>query len=255
MNYYIDTEFIEGFHKPFLGRKRHYIDLISIGIICEDGREYYAVSKDFDLKKVWNTWQQRTGCRDGNNLFPKHYWLRENVLYPIFKQFYPDNLGNLHHYPDFNYNNMKNVINNLGKSNKTIATEIYQFICPIEKANKYADIGSIDFGAKTYLATNPPKFYGYYSDYDWVLFCSLFGKRIDLPECFPYYCIDLKQTLDEKELSLTENGKVIHKGDMEASLFNSIKDFPNFPKEPIIEHHALEDARWNKKLHSFIKNL
>lgn len=37
--YFLDTEFLED------GKT---IDLVSIGVVCEDGREYYAVSTDFD---------------------------------------------------------------------------------------------------------------------------------------------------------------------------------------------------------------
>ena len=40
MKYFIDTEFIERFHKPLFGKARHVIDLISIGIYCEDGRSF-----------------------------------------------------------------------------------------------------------------------------------------------------------------------------------------------------------------------
>lgn len=41
MNYFLDTEFIErGAGEP--------IDLISIGIVAEDGREFYAVSNEFN---------------------------------------------------------------------------------------------------------------------------------------------------------------------------------------------------------------
>lgn len=52
MRYYIDTEFIDD---------GHTIDLISIGIVCEDGREYYAQSVEFEP----------------NNASP---WVRENVF-------------------------------------------------------------------------------------------------------------------------------------------------------------------------------
>lgn len=38
--FYVDCEFIERGHQ-------HPIDLISIGICCEDGREFYAVSTEF----------------------------------------------------------------------------------------------------------------------------------------------------------------------------------------------------------------
>jgi len=43
MKYFYDTEFIED------GKT---IDLISIGMVSEDGREYYAISTDFDPKKA-----------------------------------------------------------------------------------------------------------------------------------------------------------------------------------------------------------
>lgn len=48
MKYFYDTEF----HEDGVT-----IDLISIGIVCEDGREYYAVSSDADYGRVAeNSW-------------------------------------------------------------------------------------------------------------------------------------------------------------------------------------------------------
>jgi hypothetical protein len=52
MRYFLDTEFYED------GKT---IDLISIGIVAEDGREYYAVSREAHLDRVSG-------------------WVRENVL-------------------------------------------------------------------------------------------------------------------------------------------------------------------------------
>jgi len=43
MKYWLDTEFIED------GKT---IDLISIGIVAEDGREYYAINTEFDSRKA-----------------------------------------------------------------------------------------------------------------------------------------------------------------------------------------------------------
>lgn len=43
MRYFYDTEFIED------GRT---IDLVSIGVVAEDGREYYAISSEFDARKA-----------------------------------------------------------------------------------------------------------------------------------------------------------------------------------------------------------
>ncbi|WP_275558505.1 3'-5' exoribonuclease [Streptomyces sp. 5-6(2022)] len=49
-----DLEFLED------GRT---IDLISIGMVCDDGREYYAVNRDMPVRKI-----------------RKHKWLMENVV-------------------------------------------------------------------------------------------------------------------------------------------------------------------------------
>lgn len=57
MKYFYDTEFHED---------GSTIDLISIGIICEDGREYYAVSKEADYSRI-----------------VKNSWLMENVMTSI----------------------------------------------------------------------------------------------------------------------------------------------------------------------------
>ncbi|HEY9610579.1 hypothetical protein [Allocoleopsis sp.] len=46
--YFIDAEFIED-------SRRRTIDLISIGIVCDDGREYYACNDECDLSKA-NDW-------------------------------------------------------------------------------------------------------------------------------------------------------------------------------------------------------
>ncbi len=50
MNYWIDTEFIQG---------RYTIDLISVGLVAEDGREFYAESREVDWTKS-NEWILQT---------------------------------------------------------------------------------------------------------------------------------------------------------------------------------------------------
>ena len=58
MKYFLDTEFLEGAQKKWFEQTKPTIDLISIGIVCEDGREYYAISKDFNLKEARNRFQR-----------------------------------------------------------------------------------------------------------------------------------------------------------------------------------------------------
>lgn len=57
------------------------IDLISIGMVRQDGEEYYAISKDFNLKEAWNRWDgeyhEQSGFEKQNGLSPrKKYWIR-----------------------------------------------------------------------------------------------------------------------------------------------------------------------------------
>ena len=54
MKYFIDTEFHNYIKKPLFSKGIDTIELISIGIVSEENREYYAISKDFDIKNAWN---------------------------------------------------------------------------------------------------------------------------------------------------------------------------------------------------------
>jgi hypothetical protein len=188
MKYFIDCEFIEGFHKPAFGKRRHFIDLISIAVVCEDGREYYAISSEYDYKNA-------------------DEWVKNNVIIPAYI--------NRVHGDARNMSDASNFHKGWGKSNAQIAQDLLEFFkCGYEDGHWYAPPGI--------------EVYGYYADYDWVLFCSLFGRMIDLPSGFPMYCRDLKQTMDEANLD----------GEWKE------KHCP----EPENSHVALADARWNYQL-------
>lgn len=267
MNYYLDQEFHEYFRKPIkwlptignFNKKYHTIELISIGIVAEDGREYYAVCNEFDVSRAYKKYDKKQCChipefctaimQGACKGYKKEYWLRDNVLKPIFFSFYKQNLINLHYTDSMSLHKMKDVIKSVGKSKKQIKYEINHFICSYENASEYAGIGSLDSGFSSYLEDNPPVFYGYYSDYDWVLFCSLYGTMMDLPKGFPMYCRDLQQMKDDYKYlkSGTDNPDGIRKR-------VSISEHPDYPKQSN-EHHALADAKWSKQLHDFLKKL
>lgn len=238
MKYFIDTEFIEGKQdKTFLGFKygetKPTIDLISIGIKAEDnkldnepnmpvlnGREYYAISKDFNLEAAW-----------------KNEWVRENVLKKVFEELHniaihdvkrANGIGVILPFPKhgFTIKNLQRHLNKYGKTNKQITEEIIEFA----QQKAY----TIETGYKP----DGIEFYGYYSDYDWVVFCQLFGTMMELPNGFPMYCKDLKQYLDdsqyERDWELTRDSK--------------------YPKQNN-EHNALADAKWNYELYKFLKTI
>jgi hypothetical protein len=277
MKCFIDTEFLEGPQdKTFLGIKvgktKPTIDLISIGIVTERiedktqfaylggisnpyekkvhpkiSREYYAISKDFNLKEAWNRyeWKEHKSTHkedEGKKLYRKVYWIRENVLKPIWHDligmegFPEEGKSNVY---SFTYKEFKKLLNKYGKTNKQIAEEIKEFCLEVPRIQEHGN----------------PKFYAYYADYDWVAFCWLFGKMIDLPKGFPMYCIDLKQTIDyfENNIKLRKQNDSIEPN----SIWNTIttyKEHPNYPKHTN-EHNALADARWNLELYEFIEKL
>jgi len=72
-----------------------------------------------------------------------------------------------------------------------------------------------------------PEFWAYYTDYDWVVLCQLFGTMMELPETWPMYCRDIKQLCDSVgNLKLPKQGKG--------------------------EHNALDDAKWNNAAFDFL---
>jgi len=242
MKYFLDTEFLEGAQKPLFGKAINTIDLISIGIVSEDERKYYAISKDFNLVAAWHSYQLEDDTDVNGDVvknIKKVYWLRANVLKSIFHELISQEyqgknksertIGYSRSFDTkFTYGNLKRLLKKYGKSNETIAKEIKNFI--------YCE--NIDEGGQIILGNfhpnkNPsPFFYGYYADYDWVVFCWLFGKMINLPKGFPMFCMDLKQIMEHQGLSSAWKEQMC----------------PNFADE----HNALNDALWNLKLYKQI---
>lgn len=174
MLYFMDSEFHED------GKT---IDLISIGIVAEDGRELYACSLDAELHR----------CGE---------WLKDNVLRQL---------------PPYS--------SSAWMRRNEIKLAVLDFV-----------LAPLPFqpGAATHeRATRDGKkieFFAYYADYDWVAFCQLFGRMIDLPPQFPQWCRDLKQ--------------------LSSALGN-----PKHPPQEKGEHNALEDARWNRDLYKYLMEL
>jgi hypothetical protein len=239
MKYFIDTEFKE---------KPNIIDLISIGIVSEDNREYYTICNDFDIKDAWKSYQFKTEMRDAGmrKVEVKEYWLRENVLKSIFKElllkfkgeeYKANQYGCSIHKTNlkFTKKNFTKLIKKYGKNKRQIVSEIVEFIYPNCQDDNLTGLSSIEL-AKKYECNDKklnPEFYAYYADYDWVVFCWLFGRMIDLPKGFPMYCKDLKQMMDDKRLTKDN--------------FNIKKLIPQEN-----EHNALDDARWNLKLYNLL---
>lgn len=159
----MDAEFIDD------GRA---IDLVSIAIVAEDGRTYYAISLEYDASRA-------------------NDWVKTHVLSKLPER------------PTSNGSGSRGN-RRMWKTRKQIKSEILKFI-----------------------GNDTPEFWGYYADYDWVVFCRLFGSMVDLPKNFPAYCRDIKQFMD----------------------CLGVEEIPFEPEE---EHCALSDAHWNQKAYEWL---
>jgi hypothetical protein len=211
MKYWLDTEFIER-------GSRYPLELISIGIVAEDGREYYSISTEFN---------------------PKHAspWVKENVIALL-----PPRLSLFQDSPRLQSESLA------WKSREMIAIEVMAFLknLPIVDLHHYERSAFAKWSGNLFgvggLSKHPspkiqdifndlhgkkPEIWAYYADYDWVVLCQLFGTMMDLPKEFPLYCRDIKQWADQ--------------------LGN-----PELPKQGEDEHNALADARWNCQAWEFL---
>jgi len=169
------------------------IDLLSIALVAEDGRKFYRQHKDAKFKEA-NDWVWR-------NVFPRlqHFDMRgDRNCQPSTKSSMGDKASTCH------------ADDCPWRSRSEIRDEILYF-CNQEKYGK-------------------PEFWGYYSAYDWVAFCQLFGAMVALPKGYPMFCRDLIQWCKQ--------------------LGN-----PELPKQGNDEHGALADALWNKAMWDFLRKI
>jgi len=217
MKYFFDTEFIEGPQSIYciddnrpVAQIPNTIELISIGIVNENDERLYLISKDFNIRDAWYRYDVINDERV--------YWVRENVLKPLFEHF----LFMKEEEYTFNLDNFITLLIEYGHTEKYIKDEIIKFI------GRDKDI----------------EFYSYFGDYDWVVFCWLFGKMIDLPNKFPKYSKDLAQIRDEVAKKLFPELKL-------RTALTRLKEMAGYP-ENVNEHQAIDDAIWNKKLYNFL---
>lgn len=196
MKYFFDTEFIED------GRT---IDLISIGMVCEDGREYYAVSEEFDFGKASE-------------------WVIKNVLHPmgIFKPIKSINPSDPSISP-----NTRNTLT-YAKSRNAIAEDILHFTGgEYEVENLPPGARGIKMKAKLKSGEPKPEFWAYFADYDWVVLCQLFGTMMNLPDGWPMFCLDLKQQAFLRNVELPKQEEGLHNAIADARWVKQSWEFLN----------------------------
>lgn len=153
MKIFYDTEFID------TGTS---IDLISIGMVREDGRELYLVADD----------------RDVTTRAIEDDWLRENVV------------------PSLPVQIRRSASLDLEPGGKGMG----EFRWDFDWDEKHADAENVTSRYQMMrqvrsfvLTTKKPQLWAWYGSYDHVVIAQLFGRMHDLPEGFPMMTCDLKQ--------------------------------------------------------------
>jgi len=168
------------------------IQLISIGIVDTHGNTFYAENSGFDIRKA-------------------NPWVLENVI-PKLRWYCPQG-----------HSEPRDVIR---KDNGILTHEVH------------ASVSGIRSSLLTFLRLNKDlphhyveecdrEFYAYYSAYDWVVLCWIFGTMVELPKGMPMFCRDLKPMLDDSSCVV-------------------ISPSTN-------EHNALEDAKYARDLYNLIQ--
>src|SRR6266849_4998295 len=158
MRYFLDTEFIDD---------GHAIDLISIGIVPDDGRELYLQSVEFNIDKA-------------------SPWVRENVLMhlglcpsimtqPLYS------LGTVYGAQAQHKMGQCALPECPWRTRKQLLYEVAAFFMPTDEHEKFELIG-------------------WCAGYDFVALCQLFGTMMDIPYHYPHYIKDVQYLLDERGL-------------------------------------------------------
>lgn len=206
---YIDTEFIEGKQSPKgwrgrvlrwldrcgLVRLSHTIQLVSIGLVGLDGRELFLVSTDFNPDDA-DRWvksnvltqlpphQARQELAPGLLLGTSHvaplYLPNAEIARYVLRYVWP----------------MSYLAELLNQATRTFVYQAWGLDELTDGIGSYLSREqALNLLAEQYLYAGSitPTFVADYGAYDWVVFCRLFGRMIDLPKYFPMFVVDLQQ--------------------------------------------------------------
>lgn len=171
-----DTEFIED------GRT---IDLISIALIREDGKEYYGIV---------DCGTSRDGVTAPTHIDRacEHTWLRKNVIPSLPIDFY---MGGGWHW-DLSHKDADKV-----KPRDEIRTDVLRFL----------------------MDTPNPSLWAWYAAYDHVALAQLFGRMIDMPVGIPQRTNDIAQEWERLGYPLLPEQPSGNHNALEDARFNLVR--------------------------------
>lgn len=171
MRVFFDTEFVED---------GHTIDLISIGMATDNGREYYAVSSEFDMAAL-----------------AANPWLVENV-WPSLPRIGGDARN---HIPT------RTLFGRARPQHKLLADLFDRWASEVKPRAQIAqEVADFLLGADREQTRMLPyiELWADYGAYDHVALCQLWGPMVKLPEGIPMFTHDLRQEIARLGLKDTD---------------------------------------------------
>lgn len=153
MKLFYDCEFLED---------GHTVELISIGMVAEDGRELYAVNEGIEQDPLYSR-------------ICKHQWLMENVVPHL-----PLSTGS--------------TGTQKGHGRLTTSSSYCGFFNLDMASNIVMPRRMIRNAVRNFIQATPdPELWAWYAAYDHVALCQLWGPMAHLPKGVPMFTCDLKQ--------------------------------------------------------------
>ncbi len=172
MNLYFDCEFTG---------LRQNTTLISLGIVSEDEKKFYAEFRDYDSRQCDN-------------------WIKENVINNLFLERIPITSEHVNKYGAGNCNaTIDGKEYNLGFAGIFSSDTVAEYPWTrIDRNTTYAlgNAGEISIALKDWLSQfDSVQFVSDVCHYDFVLLINLFGTAFDLPENVNPACVDINQEI------------------------------------------------------------
>lgn len=203
--FFMDCEFID---------TGSSIDLISIGIVCEDGRELYLQSVEFDPDKA-------------------SPWVEEHVLHSLLVC--PRLSGNVrglyaHEGGQCTFTNPARGVTGLHGVKMSGHLIGDHADCPWRTREQIRN------EIRHFFNSEKIELWGWCGSYDHVALCQLFGTMMDVPSQFPHYIKDLQYVLDEHGISDDELPQ------QEGTVHNALEDARHIKKIWESLHRPLKDV-------------
>jgi len=191
MRYWLDTEFDEKklFQSASSNLEMMTIDLISIGIVAEDGRELYLQSSRFSPQIVSD-------------------WVRDNVLPHLslcpHAKYYSEHTvfgDHIYHFERGQCTFEEKAKGITGFSGVKMPDA---YLIGAHADCYWRTKEQIKNELVAFMDTEKygyPELVGWCSAYDFVVFCQLWGTMMDVPRFIPHYMQDIQSLLDKESIT------------------------------------------------------